>query len=675
MKLYAAPASLFALVSCCLLAGCGEPPPLDYSGPVEQWPVVGGNQAGQRYSELQQITPANVDQLEVAWVYHTGDVSVGTSTYGATTFQATPLVVNNSMYFCTGFNRIIALDPETGAEHWTYDPKVDLTGVYTPSCRGVAYWQAPTVQDTQSGASDQPCQRRIVSGTLDARLVAVDADTGLPCSDFGDNGSVDLKANLGELRLAEYYVTSTPLVIGDVVVTGAFVKDGQRVDAPPGVVRAFDVRSGELRWAFDPVPPGMEPVSAEQAKAGATFTRATPNSWGQLSADVEKGIIYVPTGGSQPDHYGGPERGGMDYYGTSVVALDASTGKPLWHFQAVHHDLWDYDVAAQPVLFDQQGDATGNTVPGVIAVTKMGHIFLLNRETGEPLFPVEERPVPASTVPGENTSPTQPFPTVPQPIHPPLITEDDIWGIYPGDHSACMEQFKSFEYQGIFTPPALNRFALLWPGLGGGVNWGSVSVNPQENIMVVNSMRVPYTAKILPREQAGSLDGNDLVGVNPQEGTPYIVVRGGFLSPHNTPCTRPPWGVLTAINLDSGETLWEKPLGNLEELAPMGVGKLFNWGTPNTGGTLQTATGLVFVAATLDGYIRAFDVHNGTLLWQDKLPAPAQATPMTYRLSNSGKQYLAIAAGGHGPLAYAAKGPEKLGELLGDALVVYRLPD
>lgn len=667
MKPYAMPATLLALATGLLMSGCGKTPPIDYSGPVEAWPVVGGNQEGQRFSNLQQITPDNVDQLEVAWVYHTGDVSPGTATYGATTFQATPLVINGSMYFCTGYNRIIALDPETGSERWTFDPRVDLTGVYTPSCRGVAYWQATTGQPAEG---DQQCQRRILSGTLDARLIAVDADTGLPCSDFGDNGNVDLKANLGDLRLAEYYVTSAPLVIGDLVVTGAFVKDGQRTDAPPGVVRAFDVRSGELRWAFDPVPPGMEPVTAEQARAGANFTRSTPNSWGHLSADVEKGIVYVPTGGSQPDHYGGPERGNMDYYGTSVVAVDARNGKPLWQFQAVHHDLWDYDVAAQPVLFEQNGE-----VPGVIAVTKMGHIFLLNRETGAPLFPVEERPVPASTVPGEMTAPTQPFPTLPKPIHPPLITEDDIWGIYPGDRSACLEQFKRFEYQGIFTPPALNKFALLWPGLGGGVNWGSVSVNPKENIMVVNSMRVPYTAKILPREQADSLDGSDLVGVNPQEDTPYVVVRGGFLSPHNTPCTAPPWGVLTAIDLDSGTTLWERPLGNLEELAPLGVGKLFNWGTPNTGGTLQTASGLIFVAATLDGYIRAFDIHSGEVLWDDKLPAPAQATPMTYRLSKTGKQYLAIAAGGHGPLAYAAKGPEKLGELLGDALVVYRLPD
>ncbi|WP_170150187.1 pyrroloquinoline quinone-dependent dehydrogenase [Parahaliea mediterranea] len=648
---------------CCLALGLGacDSPSIDHGGPVATWPAVGGNAAGQRFSPLQQITPENVDQLEVAWVYHTGDVSAGTKTHGATAFQATPLVVGESMYFCTPYNRIVSLDPETGAERWTFDPKVDLTGVYTPACRGVAYWE---------GAKAASCQQRILSGTLDARLLAVDATTGQPCEDFGDGGSVDLTANLGDLRLAEYYVTSAPLVVGDLVITGAFVMDGQRVDAPPGVIRAFDVRSGKLVWAFDPVPPGMTPVSAAQARAGANFTRATPNSWGNLSADTQRGIVYVPTGGSQPDHYGGRERGDMDYYGTSVVALDARTGKPLWHFQAVHHDIWDWDVAAQPVLFEQHG-----TTPGVIAATKMGNIFLLNRETGAPLFPVEERPVPQSTVPGERTAPTQPHPTLPRPVHPPTLTEDDIWGIYPGDRDACLAQFRQLDYRGLFTPPGLEKPALLWPGLGGGVNWGSVSVNPRQNILVVNSMRVPYTARLVPREQADSLDGNDLVGANAQEGTPYVVVRGGFLSPSNTPCTAPPWGVLTAINLDSGETLWEKPLGNLEELSPLGLGRFFDWGTPNTGGSLQTASGLIFIGATLDGYLRAFDLASGDVLWKSKLPAPAQATPMTYRLRKTGKQYLAVAAGGHGPLAYAAKGPQKLGELLGDALVVYSLPN
>ncbi|MFO7552323.1 MAG: PQQ-binding-like beta-propeller repeat protein, partial [Haliea sp.] len=373
------------VVSCAILAlvACGSDD-IDHSGPIADWPAIGGAAAAQRFTPLTQVTPKNVDRLEVAWTYHTGDVSPGTETHGATAFQATPLVVNDTMFLCTPFNRVIALDPETGQERWVHDPQVDLTGVYTPTCRGVAHWQ-----DKNDAGH---CGQRILSGTLDARLIALDARTGEACLDFGENGSVDLTRNLGDVRLAEYYVSSAPLVIGDLVITGSFVMDGQRVDAPPGVVRAFDVRTGELRWAFDPVPPDRQPVTAEAAGAGANFTRSTPNSWGNLSADVERGIVYLPTGGSQPDHYRGVERGNLDHYGTSVVALDARDGKPLWNFQTVHRDVWDWDVAAQPVLFDQHG-----TTPGVIVATKMGHVFLLNRETGEPLFPVEERPVPAST--------------------------------------------------------------------------------------------------------------------------------------------------------------------------------------------------------------------------------------------------------------------------------------
>ncbi len=667
------------LISVLLISCSGKPNPIDYSGPIADWPSIGGHPGGQRFSPLTQITNDNVDQLKVAWTYHTGDVSNGNLKHGPTAFQATPIVVDGAMYFCTPFNRVISLDPETGAELWIYDPAIDLTGVYTPSCRGVSYWQDPQYgsfqqdnnqQDNSQQDSNRSCSSRILTGTLDARLIAIDAKSGNVCKDFGVNGAVNLLDNLGDVRAGEYYVTSAPAIINDLVITGAYVQDGQRVDAPSGVVRAFDVRTGELRWAYDPVPPDSVAITAEQAKAGAIFTRATPNTWGNISVDAQRGIVYLPTGNSQPDHYGGKERGNMDHYGTSVIAVDAMTGKRIWNFQAVHHDIWDWDIAAQPVTFEQHGET-----PGVIIATKMGHIFLLNRETGEPLFAVEERPVPQTRVTGEYTAPTQPFPTLPKPLQKEIITEDDIWGIYPGDRGKCIEQFNKYDYQGMFTPPSPDEFALLWPGLGGGVNWGSVSVNPQSNILLVNSMRVPYTVKLVPREQAGKLDGSDMVGSSPQEGTPYVVIRGGFLSEHNTPCTAPPWGVLTAINLDTGETLWEKPLGNLKKLAPFGVGGFFNWGTPNTGGTLQTASQLVFVAATLDGYIRAFDTESGDLRWQATLPAPAQATPMSYRLSKTGKQYIAIAAGGHGPLAYAAKGPDKVGELLSDTLVVYSLKD
>ncbi len=646
-----------------LLVGCGsEVPPPDRTGPAGGWGHWGGDPGGSRFSPLVEITPQNVKALEPAWTYHTGDVSPGTVEHGPTAFQATPLVVGERMFLCTPYNRVIALDAETGRELWVHDPKVDLRGVYTPVCRGVAYWEDPV----QNGAA---CRKRILSGTLDARLIALDAETGARCEGFGTSGAVDLQRNLGDVRKGEYYVTAAPLVIGDLVVTGAFVQDGQRVDAPPGVVRAFDVRSGTLRWAFDPVPPSMAAVDAAAAEGGAVFTRGTPNVWGQMSADPERGLVFLPTGNPQPDHYGGAERQGKDFYGTSVVALDAATGMPRWHFQTVHHDVWDYDVAAQPVLYEAGARA------GVVAATKTGHIFLLDRETGEPLFPVEERPVPQSRVPGESTAPTQPFPTRPAPLHPYGLQENEVWGLTPIDRKACQEAFGKLHTEGMFTPPGFED-TLEYPGLGGGMNWGSVSVNPATGLMLVASMRAAYTVRLAPRSALGGPGAApDQVGMNPQEGTPYVVIRGALLSPWNTPCVAPPWSTLTAIDLASGEVRWQKPLGTLRNLAPFGVGDFFNWGGPIAGGSIQTATGVAFIAATMDGYIRAFDMSNGEELWRHALPAPAQATPVTYRARPGGRQFLAIAAGGHGPLAWAAVGQEKLPSMLGDAVVAFALPE
>lgn len=631
------------------LGACSKP--IDYSGPTSDWSVIGKDIGGQRYSELTQIDRNNVDQLEPAWTYHLGDFSTGGETHGATALQLTPLVVNGSMYLCTPYNRVISLAPETGQENWVYDPAVDLRGVYTPACRGVSFWQG--------NSEKEACNKRIIVGTLDARLIAIDADTGKPCDAFGQHGSVDLKQGLGEVRTAEYYLTSPPLIMNNKIITGAFVQDGQRTDAPSGAVRAFDIHSGALLWAWDPVPPTHTAVTAADIRAGKHLTPGTPNAWGLLSGDAESNRVFVPTGNPAPDHYGGNERGDLDFYGSSVVALNADTGEVDWSFQTVHHDVWDYDVAAQPVSFDFKG-----TTPAVIAATKMGHVFFLDRKTGKSLLPVEERAVPQTAVEGEFTSATQPFPIKPEPLHPASLSRDEIWGITPGDKKYCREFFDRLNYEGIFTPPSYEG-TLAYPGLGGGINWGSVSVDPVNDRMVVNLQIAPFTMKVVPRADVQSGSGSDLVGLAPQEGTPYAVTRNVFTTayPNMKPCVPPPWGKLVSIDLNTGDIVWERPLGNLNTLAPFGLGRFFNWGTPNTGGSIQTAGGLAFIGATMDNYFRAFDTGTGDLLWEHELPYSAHATPITYRLNKDSKQFVVIAAGGHGPL----------GSPPGDTLIAFTL--
>jgi len=651
----ASPASavLVALSALCLLwaPGCRESEPvvIDYSGPVAGWDHPAGDLGGQRYSPLTQIDRANVARLEEAWRFESGDVTPTTS------LQVTPILVGDALVLCTPRDRVIAIDAETGAERWRFDPEVDLDGVYNPVCRGVAH----AVVASASGS--EACRSRIFLGTLDARLVALDAQTGLPCEDFGRQGQISLLRGIGETRPGEYTMTSPPLVVGDRVVTGAWVTDGQRVDSPGGVIRAFDVRTGELVWAWDPVPPDRKPVTAADIAAGATFTRGTANAWSLLSASSEEGLVFVPTGNASPDHYGG-ERHGLDYYSSSVVALDAKTGERRWHFQTVHHDLWDYDIASQPVLYAHPH--AGERIPAVAQATKMGHLFLLDRRTGEPIFPVEERPVPqGGFAAGEWVSPTQPFPTLPPPLHPHALPPEDVWGLTPIDRAECRKIVGALRNEGIFTPPS-HQGTVVFPGLGGGVNWGSLSIDPQRDTLVVNSMRNPFIVSIVPRVEATSLEGTDLVGAQAQEGTPYVTIRAPLLSSWGMPCTPPPWGQLTSIDLASGAIRWQVPLGNLRELAPA-FGQFFEWGTPNQGGPIQTAGGLVFIGATMDRTFRAFDADTGKLLWQTLLPTSAHATPMTYRLRPDGRQFVVVAAGGHFPL----------GSPSDDVLVAYALPE
>ncbi len=638
---------------------CLLPPALAQTAalPAADWPFVGGDIGGQRFSPLADIDKTNVGRLKPAWTYHTGDSAPGDATHSTTAFEAAPIEFDGTLYVCSPNDRVIALDPETGAEKWKFVPVVNQDGVYEAVCRGVSHWR------DAAAAADAVCRDRLYVGTVDARLIALDAKTGTPCADFGNAGTVNLKDGLGDVRPGEYYMSSPPLIIGDLALTSGFVKDVQRLDAPSGAVRAFDTRTGALKWVWDPVPPERAPVTADAVKGGAVLTRGTPNVWGIMSADPSQGLVYVGTGNPSPDHYGGPERDHMDYFGSSIVALDAATGAVRWHFQTVHHDLWDYDVGAQPVFYSHHG-ATGD-VPAVIGATKLGFLFLLDGRDGSPLFPVDERPVPQSTVPGERSAPTQPFPTKPAPILPEKLTRDSIWGVTFWDRGKCRDAFSALDYDGPFTPPSL-KGVLEYPGLGGGINWGSVSVDPARHRMIVNVQMLPFTIKLVPRENLapGTKAGSDLVGFGPQEGTPYAVARAPFLSPWNTPCMPPPWGKLVAIDLDTGERIWEKTLGTLNgnPKAPV-VGDYLNWGTPNLGGSLQTASGLVFIGATMDKYLRAIDSDTGTELWRVALPFAAQSTPITYKLRPDGDQYIVIAAGGHGAL----------GVTPGDALVAFKL--
>jgi len=637
-----------------LLGGCGgEPPPAPRTdGPVAGWPHYGNDPGGTRYSPLTQIDRENVRHLEVAWVHHHGDVLDGSGPDGATTaFQATPILRGDTLYYCTPLNRIVALDAETGEERWSFDPEV-ARETWNLTCRGVAAWRDP---ERPQGAA---CATRILSGTTDARLLAVDAATGRPCADFGEGGEVDLTPGVGDPRPGEYGVTSPPTVIGDVVAVGALVGDSGRIDAPAGVVRGYDARSGALRWAWDPAPPELGPAPPD-AEGRPGWHRATANAWSIFSADAERDLLFVPTGSASPDFYGGL-REGRDRYASAVVALRGSTGELVWHFQAVHHDLWDYDTPAQPTLLEVEQD--GRRIPAVAQATKMGHVFVLHRETGEPVFAVEERPVPRGDLPGETYAPTQPFPTFPPPLHPAGLRPEDAWGLTPWDRGRCEDLLRRHRNQGIFTPPS-REGSIQYPGVAGGTNWGGVAWDPERRLLVTNQSRIPFVQTAVPRAEAGGLrrDGPG-VGLFRQEGTPFVERQEVLLSPLGIPCAPPPWGTLTAVDFAAESLRWEVPFGSTRGLAPFPF--WLELGVPNMGGPVVTASGLLFIGASTDGHFRAYDVETGEELWRTKLPAGGQATPMTYRLRADGRQYVVIAAGGHG----------RMGTELGDALVAFALP-
>jgi quinoprotein glucose dehydrogenase len=618
------------------------------------WPYYGGDAVGMRYSLLTQINPRNVSKLKVAWVFHTGDISDGKHGKQRSGFETTPIFVDGTLFLTTGFNRVIALDPATGTQRWSYDPKIDLTWDYGDALvnRGVATWLDPV----RRGKTGGPCQRRSYEATLDARLIALDAATGIPCSDFGEHGQVSLR-NVPRYIAGRYHMTSPPAVIDDLVIVGSAINDNTRVDMPGGVVRAFDARTGALRWSWDPIQRNGESPGAPNS-ATTTWQTGAGNAWSIMTVDPGRDLVFVPTSSASPDYYGGL-RPGDNKWADSVVALRGKTGELVWGFQLVHHDLWDYDTASAPLLATLQ--RAGKKTPVVIAGNNTGLLYVLNRDTGVPVFPVKERPVPQSDVPGEVTSPTQPFPLAPPPLAPQRLSAADVWGATPSDVAVCQRWVLSFRNEGIFTPPALQG-TLVVPGKFGGMTWSGYAFDPERNLLLVPTNNMAAVAKLIPSENlkyaASSGEDGDY---QPQTGSPYGMYRRFLQASSDLPCSPPPWGMLSAVDMKQGTIRWQVPLGSMQffgqDHGPIPPGSI------GLGGPIATASGLVFIAGTFDPYIRSFDVETGKELWKAQLPASGNATPMTY--SVNGRQYLIIAAGGH---------PKITEEVLSDAVVAFSLP-
>lgn len=601
------------------------------------WATYGNDAGGTRYSTAAQIDRSNVNKLKVAWTYRTGALEQSKRLIRKAAFEATPILVDGKLYLSTPYNHVIALDPGTGEKMWEYDPGVNLERNYSEvSSRGVSAWR------DDAAKPQAPCRLRIFMGTLDARLVALDGETGKLCVDFGAGGTVDLNKNAATQTdwTGGYQVTSPPAIFRDLVIVGSSIADNWKVDTGRGVVRAFEARSGKLRWTWDPIPWGQK----TEPHTGAG------NAWSVISVDAENDLVFVPTGSAAPDYFGGIRKGD-NKWANSVVALRASTGEFVWGFQVVHHDLWDYDVASQPTLF-----AWKDGTPAVVINTKMGHVFVLNRLTGAPLLPVEERRVPRSDIAGEEASATQPFSTIS--LVPEKFATADAWGPKPEDERWCQEKIAASRNEGIFTPPSL-KGTVQAPGNVGGVNWGSAAYDGQRHLMIVNTNRLVAWVKLIPRadyeaEVKQDQDNRIYGEFGDQEPSAYGLYRTFLFSPSGTPCNKPPWGTTEAVDLFTGKIAWDVPLGTLVR------GK--TTGSINLGGPMATAGGLVFTSATIEPHLHAFDSDTGKELWNYELPAGAQATPMTYVWH--GKQYVVVAAGGHG----------KLGSKQGDYVMAFALP-
>lgn len=621
--------------------------PTALAGNPGEWPVWGRDNAGTRFSPLEQITPANVSKLKLAWEYDTGYDPM--SDAAPSPLQATPLMVDDRLFLCTQTNVVVALDPDTGKELWRYDPRVDpASGTAVRTCRGVAYYESAVAKVGEA------CARRIITGTFNAQLIALDSRTGAPCAGFGNGGIVDLKEGMGEVLPGFYYTSSAPTIVRGTVVLGGWVMDNVSADEPSGVIRGFDAENGKLRWAWD----AGNPANSKGAPAGKWYTRSTPNSWAPMSGDEELGMVYVPTGNPAPDYFGGLRSPASEKFGSSVIALDAQTGALRWNFQTAHHDLWDYDVASQPTLFDFPGKS--GPVPALAQPTKRGELFVLDRRTGKPLTKVTEKAVPQrGKAPEERLSPTQPFSTGMPSFAGDVLTEKDMWGITPIDQLYCRIWFRKLRYDGPATPPGLDE-AIIYPSIGGGMNWGGVAYDPERRIMIVNSLYYASLVKLIPRAEADrQIAASAKAGTShdialaaaplPMSGTPYGAKVRGFTSPLGTLCHAPPYGKISAIDMDTQKLLWDRPVGTTRDSGPLGleVGLPIRMGMPGFGGSMMTRSGLIFFGAQKERTFRAFDTATGKVLWSDRMPASGNANPMTYVGPKSGRQFVVVAASGH----------------------------
>ncbi len=652
------------------------------------WPAWGGTYEGRRFSRLDQIKPANVGGLQRAWVAHTGDLPAGAGE-GKYAPETTPLKIGDRLYLCSAMNILIALDAKTGAELWRFDPKVSPSWIpYSATCRGVAAYRRPApaavepvqnsgsegTQDVASqdvtavAASETACSLRIIEGTLDGRLIAVDAASGRPCADFGVNGQVDIKQGMGQVYPGMVSITSPPVIVRGVVITGQQVLDGQTNNAPSGVIQAFDAVTGARLWAWDLGRPG----ETGWPEPGKEFTRGTPNMWTTASADEALGLVYLPMGNSAVDYYSADRSPQENEFSTALVALDATTGRPVWRFQTVHKDVWDYDLGSQASLVDLP-DAT----PAIVLSSKQGDIYILDRRTGRPLHPVEQRPVPQGGVEPEQRSATQPFSGFAT-LRKPKLAERDMWGMSPIDQMICRIQYRQAAYDGYYTPPTADQPWIQYPGYNGGSDWGSIAIDTARGVIYANYNDMPNYNQLVAREVAdrkgwqprGPEGNTGKTGAegegSPQAGTPYAIdVNAGWrLALTKLLCKEPPYGAIRAISLATGQTIWDRPFGTARANGPWGLafGIPFAIGTPNNGGAVVTAGGLIFIAAASDNLIRAIDAETGETLWTDVLPGGGQANVMTYEVS--GRQYVVVMAGGH----HFMETP------VSDALVAYALP-